>query len=45
MKIALLIMWIIVGSINLIFSDEIPKSSYGLMWVVLICELINNLVD
>ena len=45
MEIALLIMWIIIGLINLIFVDEIPKSSYGLMWVVLICEIIKNLVD
>lgn len=45
MKIALLIMWIIIGVINLIFVDEIPKSSYGLMWVVLMCELIMNLGD
>jgi hypothetical protein len=45
MKIALLIMWIIIGLINLIFSEDVSKLNYGLMWVVLICELIRNLVD
>lgn len=45
MKIALLIMWIIIGLIRLIFVDEIPKLSYGLIWVALILELIRNLVD
>lgn len=45
MKIALLIMWIIIGLINLIFLEDISKFSYGLMWAALICELIRNLVD
>ena len=45
MKIALLIIWVIIGLINLVFLEDIPKLSYGLMWVVLICEIIKNLVD
>lgn len=45
MKIALLIIWVIIGLINLVFLEDIPKLSYGLMWVVLILELIRNLVE
>ena len=45
MKIALLIIWVIIGLINLVFLEDIPKLSYGLMWVVLMCELVLNLVD
>ena len=39
----LLVMWLIIGLINLIFVQDIPKLSYGLLWVVLIIQLIGNL--
>ena len=44
-KIALIVMWLIIGLINLIFVKDISKSSYGLLWFVLIIQLIGNLVE
>jgi hypothetical protein len=38
-------MWLIVGLINLIFVQDIPKFSYGLLWIVLIIQLIGNLAE
>ena len=43
MNIALIVIWLIVGLINLIFVQDIPKISYGLLWIVLIIQLIGNL--
>ena len=45
MKMALLIMCIIIGLINLMFLEDIPKLNYGLIWVALTLQLIRNLVD
>ena len=45
MKIALIVMWLIIGLINLIFVQDIPKLSYGILWIVLIIQLIRNLVE
>ena len=45
MNIALIVMWLIIGLINLIFVQDIPKLSYGLLWVVLMTQLIVNLVE
>ena len=44
-KIALLVMWLIIGLINLIFVKDISKLSYGLLWIVLIIQLIGNLAE
>ena len=43
MKIALIVMWFIIGLINLIFVQDIPKLSYGLLWIALIMQFIENL--
>ena len=42
MKIALLALWGIIGLINLIFAQDISKVSYGVIWIVLIIELIRG---
>ena len=39
----LLVMWLIIGLINLIFVQDIPKVSYGFLWIALIIQLIVNL--
>ena len=45
MKIALIVMWLIIGLINLIFVQDISKISYGILWIVLIIQLIGNLAE
>lgn len=45
MKIAVLIIWLILGLTNLTFDKNISKLQYGLMWVVLMLELTMNLMN
>ena len=41
-RIIALVLWIVVGVLNLAKIEEISKVSYFLCWLVLIIELINN---
>ena len=40
----MIILWAIIGIMNL-SSEEIDKISYGLMWIVLMIELITNYME
>ena len=39
-KIFLVIIWVLIGVINLAVSNDISKKSYFLVWLVLIANLI-----
>ena len=45
MKIALFIIWLILGLAELIFQKNISKFTFGCMWVVLMLELTKNLIN
>lgn len=45
MKIAILIIWLITGLLNLFYIPKIPKVSYGLMWGVLMLKLIADVIE
>ena len=44
LSIVSLVLWVIIGVLNLATRKEISKSSYFLCWLVLILQLIDNCI-
>ena len=44
LKFVVLILWVLVGVINLASTENITKVSYGLVWAMLVGYLITDII-
>ena len=44
LKIIVLILWVLAGVTTLVFTENITKLSYGLVWAMLVGYLITDII-
>ncbi len=44
LKFVVLILWVLVGVINLVFTEDITKLNYGLVWAALMGYVITDIL-